>query len=121
MRVVYIAGPYSGKTTEETAGHVAAAEEMAKKLLLAGYAPLIPHRINATWQGHEHFKDFTTHDWLERLCFPLMKKCDAMVMLAGWECSIGAVIERQNAIELGIPVFYSMDDFTSAFPSKKLL
>ena len=120
MRVVYIAGPYSGKTAAEITEHVAVADKTAELVLLAGHTPVIPHRINASWQDHEHFSDFTLHDWLERLCFPLMQKCDAVLMLAGWERSIGAVIENRHAIELGIPVFYSMEAFTSAFPSKTL-
>ncbi len=114
--IVYISGPYSAKTSEEVARHVAVAEETAMQVLHAGHVPIVPHRINQKWMDDERFRDYTLNDWLTRLCLPLLEKCDAILMLPGWELSVGAVMESNRAVEASIPVFYSVDALLSAFP-----
>ncbi len=46
--------------------------------------------------------------------------CEAVVMLDGWQESKGATIERNLALELGIPVYYEMylDEYFDDYPCK---
>lgn len=57
-------------------------------------------------------------DWLGymRLALAQLVRCDAVVMLHGWEHSRGASIEHQLALDLGIPV-HRLDDVVNAAPA----
>lgn len=118
MKVVYISGPFSGRTQEEIDAHVESAQEMAKQILLAGHVPIVAHRISANWTTDERFAAFTRYSWLDKLCLPILKKSDAILMLPEWERSVGAVIEERCAIENEIPIFYSLNSLLSAYPHK---
>lgn len=39
-----------------------------------------------------------------------LSKCDAILMLTGWEMSLGARLERQYANTVGLQVFHSIED-----------
>lgn len=43
-----------------------------------------------------------------------MRRCDAVLMVAGWESSVGATNERDEALRLGMPVFNSLAEMPSA-------
>ena len=47
--------------------------------------------------------------WLEG-DLEMMKRCDAVLMVPGWEKSQGAMIEYKVAINRGLPVFCSLVD-----------
>jgi hypothetical protein len=40
----------------------------------------------------------------------LLRRSDAVLMVDGWQRSVGATAERQVAADLGLPIFYSFDD-----------
>lgn len=54
-----------------------------------------------------------TYTWEEYMdiCIPLLKNCQAIYMLEGWENSRGAVIEHTYAIQNGKRVYYATDGF----------
>ena len=95
--VVYLAGPYSGGV----AANIAAARAVAIEVWRRGHIALCPHLNTA------HFEDdlprFTHADWLrgdrELLC-----RCDAILLLPGWDHSPGAIEEHAVARAVGIPV-----------------
>ena len=118
MITVYISGPYSAKKPDEVERQVATSEEAAMQVLHAGHVPIVPHRINQKWMDDDRFRNFTLNDWLNRRSLPILRKCDAILMLADWELSVGAVMEANFAIEHGIPIFYSVEDLFKAFPVK---
>lgn len=101
MRFIYVASPY---TKGDVAINVRRNIEAADRLAVAGYTPfcpllthfwhiLIPHKYEF-WCAYDMV-------WLER--------CDAIVRLSGE--SSGADAEVKRAVELGLPVFYSVDEF----------
>lgn len=45
-----------------------------------------------------------------KLCIKNLIECDGILMLHNWQRSKGANIERNIAIALEIPVFYSLDE-----------
>ena len=113
MKTVYIAGPYSAPTTEEVRANVARAEAQGKELLLAGYVPVIPHKITGHWEQDPAFFDWEHSDWLEFFFFPLLKRCDAIYLCDGWQCSKGAAAEFRFAAQNNIPVAFHLGDLSA--------
>ena len=95
MKKIYIAGAYSGKTKEErdlNIAHVAAVgREIAR---LRKGIPIMPHMNSAKFEdlAPDIPKDF----WLEG-DIEIMKSCDAVIFIAGWDRSPGAVKEMEEA------------------------
>lgn len=99
MRVVYIAGPYRAADRWATAQHIRRAEAVGLVVAQFGAVPLIPHSMFSEFGG-------TKSDgyWLAATQ-ELLRRCDAIVMLYGWEKSEGSVAEYELAVKLGIDVF----------------
>ena len=102
MQVVYIAGPFTGKTAWDVEQNVRRAEILALEVARLGAMPLCPHTNTRFFYG-QCDEEFWYAGTMELLC-----RCDAVFMVPGWEHSKGATTERACAIELGIPVFHGV-------------
>ena len=76
---------------------------MAKKLNSIGFNPVnpidvVPFSPDKTWD------DYMKGD------LKAMLDCNAVLMLSDWIYSKGADIERDFALKLKIPVYYSLED-----------
>lgn len=110
-KLIYIAGPYTAKTRQEVKDNIAKAEEVAKQiLLLTDYIPIIPHKITSFFETDSLFKNWNNTDWLERFCLPLLCRCNAIFLIAGWENSKGAVIENKFARDNNIMIYKYLTD-----------
>lgn len=101
MHYIYVSGPY---TNGDQAANVRAAIEAANVLLDAGYIPYCPHLSHFHHMLFPH--DYET--WMQ-LDLAWLEKCDAVVRLPGH--SPGADREVARAHELGIPVYFGVEDF----------
>ena len=102
MKTVYIASPY---TLGDVAVNVRRQIDAASDLLACGlipFTPLLSHFIHLV---HPHSYD----EWLE-YDLQWLSRCDCMLRLSGE--SKGADIEEAYAQKLGIPVYYSIEEFT---------
>lgn len=104
MKVVYVAGPFTGKNTWEVEQNVRRAEEAGYEVACLGAAPLIPHANTHVFNG-----TLTDEFWYAATA-ALMRKCDAVYLMKNWRESRGATAERAEALRLGILVF---DDLTN--------
>lgn len=98
--LVYIAGPFRGKTPWDVAQNVRRAEEVGLAVALqCGAHPIIPHSMTGHFdkQGSDDF-------WLQGT-LELMRRCDAVYLVHTWTLSAGAKAEKEEAERLGIPVF----------------
>lgn len=97
---VYISSPYS---LGDKLNNVRNSLSVSNELINNGFVPIAPLLF--------HFQDMIfpqKYDkWLE-ICRVLLTTADCVLRLPGE--SSGADIEVQDAIELGIPVYYSIDD-----------
>lgn len=104
IKVIYIAGPYTAKTSAAKLDNINKAEYLAKQLTLLGYTCIIPHKITGFWEYEKPFNEWKVKDWLERCCFPILLKCDAIILTDGWENSNGCLKEvefaKKNNIQL---------------------
>lgn len=92
--MVYLAGPYSG----DVEAHIASARRVAVRVAALGHLPVTPH-LN-TPVGFEELQPYEF--WIAAY-LKLLGRCDAILMLPGWERSNGARQERQHAMAIGLP------------------
>lgn len=106
MKVIYVAGPYRGKTREEVAQNVAAARHVGKLCAIEGFFPVMP-TVNTAHFDHDFPHVQNDQFWIDGT-LELMRRCDAVVLVDGWQRSTGAVGEVAEAEKLGIPVYGSV-------------
>lgn len=85
-RVVYVAGPFRARTPWEVEQRVRRAEEASVLLWQAGVINLCPHTQGRFTNGL--FDDDILAGMLE-----LASRCDAILLLSGWENSAGSRAE----------------------------
>lgn len=96
MRVVYIAGPFRAANAWEIEQNIRKAEEAALALWRSGYAVICPHANTRFFQGAA-----PDDVWLEG-DLEILRRCDVICALPGWENSVGAVAEVNLARDLGL-------------------
>lgn len=99
MKVVYVAGPLTGKDMWEVRQNVHLAEDWGMAIAELGGVPLMPT------SNTEHFYGTLTPEFWYAATIELLKRCDAIFLIEGWTRSKGAVAEREEAQNLGIPIF----------------
>lgn len=103
--LIYIAGPYRAKNDRTVADNIAAARCAAVDVYNAGHVALTPHMNTAHLDDPEHGCTLSDEDWL-RVTMDLLKRCDAILMLPGWEESAGSKAELAYAETEGMPVYH---------------
>jgi hypothetical protein len=100
--VIYIAGPFRASTPWGVHCNVANAEIAALEIAKRGHVPMVPHCMYRNFD-----KALPDEFWLAAT-ITLLERCDAILMLPGWERSQGAIAEHQRATDCGMRVFYEM-------------
>jgi len=113
--IVYLAGPIRPKGNQTMRGNVNAAKAIALELWRAGYAVICPH-ANSDLPIELADKECEPSIWLNG-DLEIVARCDAVIVLPGWETSAGAKGEIQFAEERKIPVYYYPDRPVSAQPN----
>lgn len=98
--VIYVAGPYRGKNEYEVTRNVRRAEEVSLELWRKGWAVICPHKNTHGFNGY-----LPDNTWIEG-DLEIIRRCDAICMIVGWEKSAGAQMEYQLAVELNMPIYY---------------
>jgi len=75
-----------------------------QEVALLGGMPLCPAMIGANLEGVQ------SYTWWGDAYINLLRRCDAVFMVPGYECSNGATKEETEALALGMPVFYQLAD-----------
>jgi len=103
MKIVFIAGSYSGKNKEIIEKNIRNAEKYQIALANAGVGFFCPH--NHT----EHFEEKANapEGFYRKLDRTILEKaCDMIVVVPGWENSEGTKLEIEFAKENNIPLFF---------------
>ena len=119
---IYVAGPYRASTPWLIEQNIRRAEELALDVWRLndplrlndpnmdlcrediGVVAVCPHTMTRYYQ-----QSAPDSVWLEGL-LSLVERCDAVVLVPGWQRSEGTIGEIARAISLGIPVFSSIQD-----------
>ena len=104
MKVVYVAGPYRAPTEYGVLLNIQLAERLALKVWMAGAACICPHKNTAFFGGAAHDDVWLKGD------LEIIRRCDAIICMEGWEKSVGASGEVALAKQLGIPVFERFEE-----------
>lgn len=108
LMVIYTAGPF--RPTEagnmyETHQNIERAKLAALQIWRAGHVALCPHaNTGLEFQGAAPDDVWLAGDLV------LLERCDAILMLPGWEDSSGAKLEKAYAVDKGLSVFYTVPD-----------
>jgi hypothetical protein len=101
---VYTAGAFSLNAHGTVLDNIGEAADVANAIYQTGAWPICPHTMGERFAGI----------WEQERCIDgtleQMRRCDAVVMIANWLHSVGARDEQQEAIRLGMPVFYALPD-----------
>jgi len=117
---VYVSGPLTAKTSEETEYHTDNARLVAVELMRAGHTVICPHTMTipmvkdlVEWKH----SDWLTHD------LGLLRMCDAVVVLPDFLNSVGTLLELKTAEEYEIPCYFVGREghvWAIPIPSKKI-
>jgi len=107
MVKVYVASPY---TIGDVAVNVKTQMDIANELMDNGFAPFVPLYLH--FQHMMHPRPY--QDWI-KIDLEWVKVCDCILRLEGE--SSGADGEVEFANELGIPVFYSIEEVNEHYKS----
>jgi len=99
LKVAYVAGPYRADTIYGVAQNIQRARDVALRLWKLGYATICPHSNTAFFDGA-----CDDSVWLSGY-LEILRRCDFVVVLDGWEKSEGATKEVRVANTNGIPVY----------------
>lgn len=105
MELVYVAGPYRGKSKNKIINklqvirNVIRARAVAKQLWEMGYAVICPHSNSALFSGVAPDKAFLEGS------IAMLKQCGSIVMLPGWRDSEGSKAELRAALQYRKKIF----------------
>ena len=107
MKVIYIAGKYTGNKHSEINDNIEKAEAVAIACCVKGWCVLTPHKNFAHFEKYENATDKLDYNFWMNATEELLKRSDAIIMLPNWEDSKGATHEFNFANDNNIPVFYA--------------
>lgn len=109
--LIYVAGPYRAATRDDIARNIDAARVVGISAAALGWFPVIPHANTAHMELD--LPGLGDEFWLAGT-LEMMERCDAVVLVPGWQNSAGTRGEIIRAEELGIPIFHTLDALPSA-------
>lgn len=99
MRLVYISGPYSAATEWGVEQNIRRAEALALRAWAAGAAVICPHLNTSHFGGALPDETWLNGD------LEILRRCDAVLLVSGWQQSVGVLGELRLARELELPVW----------------
>lgn len=115
MAIIYLAGPYRATAHRTVAEHIQVARKAAIAVWEAGHVALCPHLNTAHFEEDSTLADDAYLDG----DIELLRRCDGVLMLPGWNHSEGAKNEMFFARDRGIPVYLSLDELPSPHPTEQ--
>lgn len=99
FEVVYIAGPYRGKTAWERERNIKNAQELALEFWKRGFVAICPHANTARFDGECPDETWLAGD------IEILSRCDSIALVRGWSSSSGAIEELRYAVNAGMNVW----------------
>jgi hypothetical protein len=103
--IIGIAGRYSADTEEARNENLRILNKVAAQLMEVGHIPLIG--VNAALPVVEFISEKTRYEELMKISLAVISCCDALLFISE---SPGANREKELMIQLGKPVYYTIDE-----------
>ncbi len=103
--LIYVAGPYTADSWEGVHANVKQACEAGRLLMHLGHHPVVPHSMYMGWDLAD---PKLTYEHFIKADLDLLSRCDALVMLPGWEDSPGSCGEYTEALERGLRIYLNL-------------
>ncbi|MBR2216489.1 MAG: DUF1937 family protein [Selenomonadaceae bacterium] len=110
MKMIYISHPYS---SDEQANKVKA-HRLAAELAEAYPGIVFVNPLNA--MSHTATANLSYETIVEQ-CVELMKRCDAVIMVDGWDMSVGCSREFYSALAEGMIIYHGVAEFRHSMDS----
>jgi len=104
MELLFISGAYRADTVKGRSQNIKRARAAAIRMWQAGYAVICPHLNTAHFDG---LCDDSV--WLEG-DLEMLRRCDVIYMMKGWQDSEGARAELNHAMLWGTEILYEVFD-----------
>jgi len=119
MKRLYLAGSYSAPSVIQALENIRKGLRAGTEALLAGWAVFAP------WADHQLFLQLREGEEIplaviQEHSLAWLEVSEAMLVLPGWENSLGTRREIARARELEIPVFFSLEDLRKSEVSATL-
>lgn len=103
----YLGNPYTHKHKKVMSERYKLCDRAAARLMKYGIVTYPPIALNARWNAYEEFPN--SWDFWEKSDKNFLERCDGLIvlMLDGWEKSIGLQSEIEYAKKLGLPIAYT--------------
>ena len=109
--LVFVTGPYSAPTAEGVVENIERALDIGRALFRKGYFPLVPHVLVREYYTPEDDSELFGYEPLMQYTLALLSRCD---ILLRYDSSPGADRECARAQELGIPVYFDIEELPDA-------
>lgn len=103
MKLIYVAGPFRAPTLAAIQRNIDRARDVAVALASAGLMPVCVHTMEGLAM-HDIQQGDNGQFWVDGT-LEIMRRCDAVVLVDGWQNSQGTLGEIEEARKLGIPVY----------------
>jgi hypothetical protein len=111
--LIFCACKYTEPHTYQIQRNIHAATYYVQEVALLGGVPLCPAMIGANLEGVQSYL------WWGDAYINLLRRCDAVFMVPGYERSNGATKELTEALAIGLPVFFELDDLKDWLDDKQ--
>lgn len=101
--LAYIAGPFRGPRLADIDRNVQIAAMFRAPLAEAGVFPICVH-LNEGCALHDVNQENNGQWWVDAT-LEVLRRCDLVVLVPGWEGSVGTEGEITEAEKLGLPIF----------------
>ena len=102
--LIYLAAKYTEIHPYLIQRNIDRARLCAQEVALLGCCPMTPPLIGS------HFEGIQDYLWWGEAYMNLLRRCDGVFMVPGYQNSNGAMKELTEALRLEMPVFYSLTD-----------
>lgn len=113
MKRIYVAGPYSADNVIDVLKNIGRGHQVCAELFAMGYAPFCPwHDKSFVTDNPDH--DFTVEQFYQ-YSMAWLEVSDGILLIGDWQKSKGTLAEVKRAKEIGLPVFYHIEQIEVTF------